>query len=146
MFVQDFIDVPVSGERVLDHVANRPWLAPLACTAAAGAATDSMSLVPGQAGYLEVGEPRPRGDAVVVPLRWDIEAAPGVVLSMSADLEVVPTGTQRTQLALCASYARPFGHSATDRSLQRAAAHIVRELLLAMAATLTRGVAAGAPR
>ncbi|HEX5614520.1 MAG TPA: hypothetical protein VFZ83_05145 [Acidimicrobiia bacterium] len=140
MFVQDFIEVPISGDRVLDHASRRAWLAPLALAAATGRAAADVHAEPpaGQVGYLDVGVPRARGDAVLVPLRWDVEPEPGVVLAMSADLEVVPAGEDRTHVALCASYARPFGRSTTDRALQRNAAHVVRRLLLAIATELER--------
>jgi hypothetical protein len=139
VFVQDFIDVPIGVDRVLDRATLRPWLAPLARAAGSAAPPDTADEPGlGAPGHLEVGTPCARADAVIVPLRWDVEAEPGVVLTMSVDLEIVPTTRDETHVALCASYPRPFGRGTTDRSLQRSVAHAVRRFLQSVGATLER--------
>lgn len=139
MFVQDFIDVPIGVGRVLDRATLRPWLAPLARAAGANRPLDADGLpAPGEPGHLEVGTPCARADAVLVPLRWDVEAEPGVVLTMSVDLEIVPVTDQETHVALCASYPRPFGRGTTDRALQRSVAHAARRFLQSVGVTLER--------
>jgi hypothetical protein len=118
MFLHDFAYVAAPAEAVCARIVqdHGSWLSPLA----AGAAGDGEALrvrigpggpVPGlsTAALAEVGTPRRRDDAVVVPLTWHASGVPGMFPALTADLEIAALGPHRTQVTLMGRYDPPLG-------------------------------------
>jgi hypothetical protein len=85
-------------------------------------------------------EPVPRADSLVLPLRWEATGAAGQLFPvLDADLTLSPGGEERSTLTLTGAY-RPLpggADAALDRVLLgRAAAATVRSLLTQVAASL----------
>ena len=102
-------------------------------------------------------EPVPREDMVVLPLRWEASGAAGRLFPvLDADLVLTPAGEGAATLALTGAYRPPLGGlgEVLDRALlNRAAAATVRSLLARLADSMVAGEggaalegADGAPR
>ena len=85
-------------------------------------------------------EPVPREDSLVLPLRWEATGAAGRLFPvLDADLTLSPGGEERSTLTLTGAYRPPLDRAdaALDRVLLgRAAAATVRSLLIQVAASL----------
>jgi hypothetical protein len=88
-------------------------------------------------------EPVPREDSLVLPLRWEATGAAGRLFPvLDADLTLSPGGEEHSTLTLTGAYRPPLGpaDAAPDRVLLgRAAATTVRSLLTQVAASLAAG-------
>ena len=88
-------------------------------------------------------EPVPREDTVVLPLRWEATGAAGRLFPvLDANLVLTPSGADRSKLALTGAYRPPLGGlgAALDRSLlNRAAAATLRSLVSQVADSITVG-------
>jgi hypothetical protein len=116
MFVRDFIDIPQPFEAVAPRLVRDPaWLNPIAHDALQDAVTAMGGLRPDQAvdvrlSQLDVrctrGPVRLRVDTLVMPMRWDTNLPESVLPSLDGELEVLPLGADRSQLALNATTPR----------------------------------------
>ena len=90
--------------------------------------------------HVRILEPITRGDAVVLPLRWEATGALGRLFPVfDADLILTPTGTGTASLALMGVYRAPLAGagSGLDRLvLHRAATATVRSLVHRIAEAL----------
>ena len=88
-------------------------------------------------------EPVPREDSLVLPLRWEATGAAGRLFPvLDADLTLSPRGEEHSTLTLTGAYRPPLGpaDAAPDRVLLgRAAVTTVRSLLTQVAASLAAG-------
>jgi hypothetical protein len=88
-------------------------------------------------------EPVPRDDTVVLPLRWEASGAAGRLFPvLDANLVLTPSGEEAATLALTGAYRPPLGSlgEALDRALlNRAAAATVRSLLVRLADSMMAG-------
>lgn len=88
-------------------------------------------------------EPVPRDDTVVLPLRWEATGAAGRLFPvLDANLVLTPSGEERSTLTLTGAYRPPLGSvgAALDRALlNRAAAATVRSLLSQVADSMVAG-------
>jgi hypothetical protein len=88
-------------------------------------------------------EPVPRDDTVVLPLRWEANGAAGRLFPvLDANLVLTPSGEEAATLALTGAYRPPLGSlgEALDRALlNRAAAATVRSLLVRLADSMVAG-------
>jgi hypothetical protein len=88
-------------------------------------------------------EPVPREDSLVLPLRWEATGAAGRLFPvLDADLTLSPGGEDRSTLTLTGAYRPPLGRAdaSLDRVLVgRAAAATVRSLLTQVAASMAAG-------
>jgi hypothetical protein len=91
-------------------------------------------------------EPVPRDDMVVLPLRWEASGAAGRLFPvLDANLVLTPAGEDGATLALTGAYRLPLGSldEVLDRALlNRAAAATVRSLLARLADSVVAGEAA----
>ena len=88
-------------------------------------------------------EPVPREDTVVLPLRWEATGAAGRLFPvLDANLVLTPSGEDRCKLVLTGAYRPPLGGvgAALDRTLlNRAAAATLRSLVSQVADSITAG-------
>jgi hypothetical protein len=88
-------------------------------------------------------EPVPRDDTVVLPLRWEATGVAGRLFPvLDADLVLTPGGGERSTLELTGAYRLPLGseHGVPDQALlKRAAAVTVRSLLSQVADSMAAG-------
>jgi hypothetical protein len=88
-------------------------------------------------------EPVPRDDTVVLPLRWEATGATGRLFPvLDADLVLTGDGAECSTLALTGAYRPPLGGvgAALDRALlNRAAAATIRSLLSQIADSMVAG-------
>jgi hypothetical protein len=113
MFVRDFIEIGQPFEAVAPRlVRDAAWLEPIAHDALAEAVMTFAALRPDQPVHqvlsrlsvrCERGPVRFRSDALVMPLRWETNLPAFMLPSLDGDLEVVPLGADRSQLALNAT-------------------------------------------
>jgi hypothetical protein len=107
-----------------------------------GAVLDASKLV-----RVQLLEPVPRDDTVVLPLRWEASGAAGRLFPvLDANLVLTPSGEDAATLALTGAYRPPLGSlgEVLDRAvLNRAAAATVRSLLARLADSMVAGE--GAP-
>jgi hypothetical protein len=91
-------------------------------------------------------EPVPRDDIVVLPLRWEASGAAGRLFPvLDADLVLTPGGEGAATLTLTGAYRPPLGRlgEVLDRALlNRAAAATVRSLLARVADLMVAGESA----
>ena len=94
-------------------------------------------------------EPVPRDDTVVLPLRWEATGAAGKLFPvLDANLVLTPRGEDRSTLALTGAYRPPLGGvgAALDRALlNRAAAATIRSLVSQVADSITASERAPGP-
>ncbi len=106
-----------------------------------GAALGASKLV-----RVQLLEPVPRDDTVVLPLRWEATGAAGHLFPvLDANLVLTPSGEEHSMLTLTGAYRPPLGSlgAALDRALlNRAAAATVRSLVSQVADSLVAGDAA----
>ena len=109
MFVRDFIEIALPFEAVAPRlVRNADWLGPIAHHAVEETVATLTALQPDQpvlfATPLKVhcarGPVRIRVDALVMPLRWESNIPESLLPAVDGDLEVVPIGADRSQVAL----------------------------------------------
>jgi hypothetical protein len=89
--------------------------------------------------WVDVGEPRLRGDGLVLPLHWWTKGMTHLFSALDADLDMVPVGPDTTQLTLSGRYDPPTGGGVQepDRSLlHRLAEATVRSFLQRIGASL----------
>lgn len=155
MLIYDFvqIDMPVStvAPRVESGLA---WLAPVAVSACQDGEGLLLRAGPGDGCRLTkqvrmtVGAARSRGDAVVVPIRWEATGLTALFPVLDADLEFAPLGPGITQLALMGIYNPPLDGmgSRIDRwVLHRLAQATVRAFLARVAEALADPAASTGP-
>ena len=75
-----------------------------------------------------LGQPRDRGDALVVPLAWDPSGFARFLPGLEGDVELAPLGPSQCRLTLSCSYVPPFGE--LGRQLDRALLHRVAQSTL----------------
>jgi hypothetical protein len=146
MFVRDFIEIGQPFEAVAPWlVRNAAWLDPIAHDALEEAIATLGALRPDQPvnlGFGPVtvqcvrGPVRLRADALVMPLHWDTNVPAFLPPSLDGDLEVMPLGAQRTQIALNANTSA----SLSDRDVitRRVVETSLRSFLRQLAANLDR--------
>lgn len=98
------------------------------------------------------GQPRPRADALVLPIAWAGETAehgrPQPIPPIEADLELVAFGAARSHLHLLGvSRLRPGTHGRTSRASleQRLAVAMVRHVLVSLASSLEGAARSAGP-
>jgi hypothetical protein len=136
MFARYFVELPISPEEVERALSRDPrlWLPGLA-----ERAHRRGDMLLGDAGFgeavrikrtvaVELGRSVRTGSTFVFPLRWAASAGAGLFPSLDADLEVAPIRPGRTQLAMSARYAPPFG--TLGRVIDRAVLSRVAEATL----------------
>ena len=98
---------------------------------------------------VQVLEPVPRADTVVLPLRWEASRAAGRLFPvLDANLVLTPAGEDAATLALTGAYRPPLGSLGRrlDRGLlNRAAAATVRSLLARVAESMVAGEGTAGP-
>ncbi len=146
MFVRDFIELPLPFEAVAPRlVRNAVWLDPIAQHAveevvATLAALHADQPVPSRR-PLQVrcvrGPVRIRADAMVMPLRWETNLPVSLLPALDGDLEVVPLGADRSQIALNANTTARTdnGGGATRRAVETG----LRTFLSQLAADFDQG-------
>jgi len=156
VLIHDFICVEVPVEAVAALLkGGEGWLAPLALGAYAHGEALLVRAGPDDRGLLSkrvrmtVGDPRNRGDAVVVPIHWEATGVSGLFPVLDADLEFAPMGPTATQLNLWGTYDPPlegFGGRLDRMVFHRVAEATVRAFLhrVASSVELAAGVEAGA--
>ncbi len=77
---------------------------------------------------IEVGTPREFPSKTILPISWRATGPKGLFPSLEADLEVGAVGSDRTQLAINATYSPPLG--VLGRAIDRALLHRVAEATL----------------
>ena len=94
-------------------------------------------------------EPVPRDDTVVLPVRWEATGAAGRLFPvLDANLVLTPSGADHATLALNGAYRPPLGGvgEILDRALlNRAATATVRSLLTRVAESMVAGEGAAGP-
>jgi hypothetical protein len=139
VFARDFIEIPQPFEAVAPRlVRDATWFEPIARDALEEVVATMGELYPDQSVHgglapLTVrctrGPIRLRGGALVVPLSWETSPPTALVPSMDCDLEVVPLGAARSQIALNANNGAP-GHRdvATRRAMESGLRAFLRQL------------------
>jgi len=94
-------------------------------------------------------EPVPRGNAMILPLRWEATGVMGRLFPvLDANLVLIPDGDSRTSLTFTGAYRPPMAAlgSGIDRVvLRRAAAATVRSLMRELARTIVAQAALTGP-
>jgi hypothetical protein len=146
VFVRDFIEIRHPFEAVAPRlVRNAAWLDPIAHDALEEAVAILDALWPDHPVHPRLslvsvrcarGPVRLRSDTLVMPLRWETNL-PGSFLScLDGDLEVVPLGADRSQVALNANTCA--ASSDRDAVTRRAVETGLRAFLRELAANLGR--------
>lgn len=154
MFVRDFIHVAQPFEAVAPRfVSDTSWLAPIAEEAAGVARDVATRLLDGRARAAEarpagpvrceVGPVRARAESILVPMWLVDESRVPALPDLAGDLEVAPVGTERSLIALGATYRRSTGEREELRRLERATEAAVRSFLHGIASFLHRPVSTG---
>ena len=89
--------------------------------------------------WVDIGEPYLRGDGLILPVHWWSKGITPLFPRLDADLEVMPVGSDTTQITLSGSYEPPLGGvgSGLDRMLlHRLAEGSVRSFLNRMGESL----------
>jgi hypothetical protein len=107
MFVHDFTEIPAPADVVASRLAGHEW-------------DDARAPE-----LIDVGTPRARGDAVLIPVLWDVRDEQGDVALLVGDLEVAPS-EDGAVVSLHASYTPPRGLPRADPALQRRVARAAR--------------------
>jgi hypothetical protein len=145
MFVRDFIHMAQPFERVAPRfVSDTSWLVPIAEEAADVARSVAVTLLgqdqfapppPGEV-RCEVGPVRARAHGIVVPM-WLIDRRGHTALpDLTGDLEVAPVGSNRSLIALGATYRRPTRDPDAIHRVERATEAGVRTFLEGIALVL----------
>ena len=121
MFVQDFIEVEQPLEATLECFVDLDWWVSIAGVSS-----------------VRLGDPRARGDAVLVPFSARIEERRSS-LPLNGDFELSPLGAARTHIMVSGSYPRPDEGRTADTVVAREVAGTVRSLLDGLGAALTGG-------
>jgi hypothetical protein len=131
LFLEDFIDVPCSPEKIRRRCDNT-WLAELANLASGDGEALLMRIGPSWASGLltrtvriRLGPARERGSTAVVPINWESAEHASLFPVLSGDLEITPLGGHVCRIALSASYLTPLGE--LGRRLDRAVLHHVAQ-------------------
>ena len=158
MFIHDFIELdipaPVACRRLLE--GDGAWVVPLAEGAYREGEALRVRVGPSPASralskqvLLRFEKPHPRGEVLVLPLRWLASGTPGLFPEMEADIEVGPIGEQRSQVSFLGRYRAPLGAAgrlADSLLLHRLAESSVRSFLQRVGAALEQGQPAAAGR
>lgn len=136
MFARYFVELEMPPEQVEQALSRDPrlWLPGLA--EKANHRGDRLLAEVGfgeairikRAVVIELGQPTRAASKTVFPLRWAATGSVGPFPALDADLEVAPLGPGRTQLAMSARYAPPFG--TLGRVIDRAVLSRVAEATL----------------
>ena len=144
MLVQDFVDVSVPVDRVVDQLTTEGRLGVWA--EAAYRMGERLAVGPAKLlaapVTLEVGDPVHSSDSVRIPMRWQAEGAEWLFPHMEAELVVSEITGELTRLALRGSYRPPFEGlgSVLDRlAFHRVAEATVRNFLERLAQELQAG-------
>jgi len=147
MFVHDFVSVDRPALAVVDGFARlQPSLGPIVL-AAWDADRDLWARLgmahpdyaPSWPIHTEIGQPRVRPDAVVIPIRW-WSGDEDHLVALEADLEIAAFGSNVTHLHLLGRYAFPPSverWSAEASRAHRATVSAVRRFLQMVAEQLT---------
>jgi hypothetical protein len=152
MFARYFVELATPAAEVERVLGADPhgWLPGLA-----GEATHRGDLLLAEVGFgeairvkreviVELGLPVHSSSKTVLPIRWQASELPGLFPALDADLEVAPLGPGRTQLAISARYAPPFGRlgKVIDRAvLSRVAEATLKDFLDRVADAIVRSPA-----
>lgn len=136
MFARYFVELATPAAEMERVLSGDPhgWLPGLAADA-----THRGDLLLAEVGFgeairvkrevvVELGPPVRSSTKTVFPIRWRASELPGLFPALDADLEVASLGPGRTQLAISARYAPPFG--AFGRAIDRAVLSRVAEATL----------------
>ncbi len=134
MLIQDFVqvDAPYAFVRGRLLEPRHRWLADDAT--AAYAEGERLFLTISPAGgepaihkrvQVDLGDPYPRGEGVVVPLTWLAAGAERLFPTLDADLEIMPMGPDQVMLTLMGRYEPPLG--VVGRVVNRLVLHRVAE-------------------
>ena len=133
MFLRYYDVLPILAQRVEAVVLEGPenWLPGLARESLDGGNRLLVEVGLGQAFPLRktvevtVGRWARRGSTAVLPLSWQAPSGPALLPTMNAEMEIVPLGSDRTQLALSANYTPPL--NGIGKLADRALLHRVAE-------------------
>jgi hypothetical protein len=144
VFVRDFIEIRQPFEAVAPRlVRNAAWLDPIARGAVEDAVATMRAIRPDEPAHRGLspltvrctrGPVRIRGGALVMPLSWETNLPTSVLPNLDGDLEVVPLGAGRSQIALSANDGASSGHR--DDGTRRAVESGLRAFLRQLAAQL----------
>jgi hypothetical protein len=111
MFVHDFIEIPAPADVVASRLAAHAW--------------DGVRAPE----PIDVGTPRARGDATLIPVLWEVRDDDGRVTLLVGDLEVAPVDAEHAIVSLHAGYTLPRGVPRDDATLHRRVARATRHAL-----------------
>jgi hypothetical protein len=127
MLVQDFVDVPIAVDRVVESLTAGEQLGVWA--EAAYRMGERLAVGPSKVLVapvtLEVGDPVPSSDSVRIPIRWQADGAEWLFPHMEAELVVSEITPDLTHLALRGTYRPPL--EGLGSVLDRLAFHRVAE-------------------
>lgn len=134
MLIQDFMQVEASYARVRSLLlpGTAEWMTQDADAAYADGERLFLSVASirpdiafGPRSKVELGEPRPRGDGVVLPLTWRASGSQWLFPILDADLEAMPLGPGQVMLTIAGRYEPPLG--SVGRRLDRLVLHRIAE-------------------
>jgi hypothetical protein len=144
VFVRDFIEIGQPFEAVAPRlVRDAAWLDPIARDAVEETVATMGAIRPDHPVHRGLspltvrctrGPVRIRGGALVMPLSWETNLPTAVLPCLDGDLEVVPLGAGRSQIALSATNGASSGHR--DDGTRRAVESGLRVFLRQLAAQL----------
>lgn len=134
MLIQDFMQVEASFARVRSLLlpGTAEWMTQDADAAYAdgerlflSVASIRADIAFGPRSKVELGEPRRRGDGVVVPMTWRATGSQRLFPVLDADLEAMPLGADKVMLTIAGRYEPPLG--SVGRRLDRLVLHRIAE-------------------
>jgi hypothetical protein len=140
VFVRDFIEIRQPFEAVAPRlVRDAAWLDSIARDAIETAVATMGAIRPDYPVHRGLspltvrctrGPVRLRSDALVMPLSWETNLPTAVLPSLDGDLEVVPLGAGRSQMALSANKGASFGpgDAVTRRAVESGLRAFLRQL------------------
>jgi hypothetical protein len=111
MFVHDFTEITAPADVVASRLAAHAW---------------DRARAPE---LIDVGTPRARGDATLVPVLWEVRDDDGRVALLIGDLEVAPVDHEHAIVTLHAGYTPPRDRPRDDAGLHRRVARATRQAL-----------------
>ena len=124
-------------------MARRRGPTPRAWTVSSGLGPSASVLGASKLVRVQLLEPVPRDDTVVLPLRWEATGAAGRLFPvLDANLVLTPSGEDRSTLTLTGAYRPPLGGvgAAVDRALlNRAAAATLKSMVSQVADSIIAG-------
>jgi hypothetical protein len=103
MFVSDFTELNAPAEHIAARLAGHAW--------------DGLAA----SERIDVGAPRARGDATLIPILWELRDDDGAVALLVGDLEVAPLERSTCLVTLHASYTSPRRRDHDDAGRRRVA-------------------------